>query len=578
MIKKALFLFISTVICFCSVNFVYTQEYKVLNNSSGAMIIEVIDGESIKVQPVGTNDYALVKFIGVQAWNNDATLEYLNSLLGKVAQLSFDQSFPQTIERFNAMYVYVDGSLVNSVLIERGLGKVDSYFEGCQMYSLLKSNEMNAYHNRLGIWTEEWGTMSYAYPYYDYGYSYPSYSYPSYSYPYYPTPTPYYGQPVSSGQYININTATTSFLSSRLRGFSTVLARDTVDYRAQNPFNTIGEIKFVVGLTPEIFTSNVGIMTVCTNINKASETELLSLGLSQSKVTEILKDRSRNTFKNIEDIYSRSLVSKSEYDSIKDFISVTDKSTVNAVFPKTKVNINKASHSQLTSTDLTSSQALSIISARKKGYSFKHIGELEFISSLNFEKEDIDKLEDNLTTLTDINTATADELRSLLETSANNADINKITSNQPFKSLSEVEKLITKESYEKLKPYIYIDNPTTDYINLNCATKEQLRSAGLSDNAAGSIYSKRQQMDKPSDIPVDVTNVDMRVTLYTNINTASRTELGSLSTNMTPTLIDEIVAYRMRQPFGTVSEVEELFRRTNRLNIYNDFRDFIIVR
>ncbi len=578
MTKKALFLFISTLIFICSVNFVYAEEYKVLSNSSGAMIIEVIDGESLKVQPVGSNDLALVRFIGVEAWNNDATLEYLNSLLGKTAQLSFDQTFPQTIDRFNAMYVYVDGALVNSVLVERGLAKVDSFFQGCQLYSLFKNNEMQAYHNRVGIWAEEWGTMNYGYPYYDYGYSYPGYSYPSYSYPYYPTPTPSYGQPVYSGEYININTATASFLSSRLRGFSGVLARDTVDYRAQNPFNTIGEIKFVTGLSSEIFTSNAGIMTVCTNINKARETELLSLGLSQSKVSEIISERSRTSFKNIDDLYNRSLVSKAEFDSIKEYISVTDKTTVAAIFPKTAVNINKASQSQLSSTDLNSSQALSIVAARKKGYSFKHIGELEFIPSLNFEKEDIDKLEDNLTTLTNINTATAEELRSLLETSVNNADINKITINQPFKSLADVEKLISKDSYEKLQPYIYVDATATNYINLNCATKEQLRSAGLSDSAADSIYAKRLTMDKPSDIPVDVSKVDMRVTLYTNINTASRTELASLSTKLTPAMLDEIIAFRMRQPFGTVAEIEEFFRRSNRVNIYNDFKDYILVR
>jgi DNA uptake protein ComE-like DNA-binding protein len=78
------------------------------------------------------------------------------------------------------------------------------------------------------------------------------------------------------------------------------------------------------------------------------------------------------------------------------------------------------------------------------------------------------------------------------------------------------------------------------------------------------------------ELPVNVADVNDKVTLYTNINTASRDELKSLG--FSDSVVDAIIQYVDIQPFGTKDEIRKFMTAQNAGTLYSKIGDFIVVR
>ncbi len=454
-------------------------------------VVQVIDGESIKVEVTDTGLPALVKLIGVECYGSDDAYNFLNSkLLGKTVALSFDPNVTRYYGRMNQMYAYLGEEMVNKTLITKGYGLPNEYHKTALMFNEITTIPTPV---RTGGYYDENGLFK---------------TYEIY------TPTEYSGS--FSADALNINTASHSQLSALYGGS---VASSIIDYRYYNPFNTVKELKFVDGMTKELFDRNKKIV-VATNINRADEAGLLTLmDFAQSDVNRIIDFRRTRSFTDIAQLHSEGLISRRLYDRNEPFISTKDVSEITLTYPDVTVNINTASHSQLVSAGLTSSEADVILDYRKY-YSFKNLDELEYIPFLRFNKRSIDRLSDNLTT----------------------------------------------------------DSYAGDYVNINTAQRAQLESIGMSYSQVDMLLRSRGRMENGKQIPFDVTAYDKRVTLFTNINLASESELKTLSTQMDEHALSEIVSYRGQQPFGSLGEFRDFMSSIGKSELYNQISSYVVVR
>ena len=127
---------------------------------------------------------------------------------------------------------------------------------------------------------------------------------------------------------------------------------------------------------------------------------------------------------------------------------------------------------------------------------------------------------------------------------------------------------------------ILSDKPFYNFngININTASIDQLKEIGLSSSQANAIRANQGRMCTYHDLPVDLREFDDKITLYTNINTANRLELESLSTGLSQIIINDIITYRSHQPFGSYDELLRFFDSKGLLSVYYGFSDFIVIR
>lgn len=487
---------ISLCLCFILIFSIVVRadEYALLNIGGQAKVLDVIDGDSIKVKMVYTGEIALVRFAGINAKGYGDAVKYLNNtILGNTVELSFDSYAPTHINaRWNNMIVKHNNESLNSKLVSMGFAAVLESYNGASSGSL-QYDEENAKQSGLGLWDTS-TIMDNHYP--------------------------EAGNIFYSGDGININTANVAAFRELMPDLPTNVINAIIYYRNSNPFNDINEIKFVPGFTKELFTKYRSLMCVCTNIASATEKELSTLGaISTTIVDRIITYREKNSFQEIDDLSKYNLIPRGLFENIKIYISLTNVTKLDISVPDVKVNINDASYDELVSTGLTSSQAERIISARS-GYTYKTLGELSRISRLSFTDNDVNRFEDNL----------------MLGASG-------------------------------------------DYVNINLALPAEMMSAGCTQDEAASLYSHRRRMYTAESIPIDVSRVEGRLSLYTNINNASSNELNSLG--IAPEMVEAIMSYRYDQPFGSLSELQDLFDDTyygGTYNGFNDIRAFISVR
>ena len=317
---------------------------------------------------------------------------------------------------------------------------------------------------------------------------------------------------------VNINTAMASTLRERL-GISNTLANEIISYREYNPFNTVEEIKFVTGFTRKIYDENIDKMAVVSNINTVTREGLLSLGdLTSSEVDRIIAYRNSNgSFDNIGELRTEGLIARAQYNQISNFISVSDQLELDIRVPDRLFNVNAATSSELRGLGIPSSQVTRIIDYRRN-YSYKTLGEL--VASNIFTHQELNRWADNL------------------------------------------------------RAY----NTNGDYININTATRQALTQLGISNANADLIIDAQGKMTDSRRIPVNLSRWDSQISLYTNINRASSRELYSLHTGMTEELVSAIIDYREYQIFGSNDEIEDFFLEMEQLAMFNQIRDFIVVR
>ncbi len=529
--------------------------YGTISQNVYAVVTEVFDGESFEAKDINNNTYYLVKMIGVNSKGYDDAYEYTyNRLMGKQVLLTLDTTVNSPVNRWNYCYVRENGEVVNTKLIALGYGVANINTSTPTIYNQYASIQEDAKSDNVGMWgiPDIDGTVV---------------------------------TTKNSEDAININTASASQLQSYLTNVNSTLAKNIVDYRKYNPFNQVSDVKFVEGMTKAIYDKNKDLMHVVTNINDTYEKELSTLkDISDSEAEDIYEYLQNKNYKvTIDDLLDDDIITSSEYSANKNYL--TDSSEIRIIYTINSyaANINKATKTQLTNTGLSSSNASAIVNITDKGYTFKTLGEIQFNSDFSLTDVGLRRLLDNLKVKTDINYSNKYELESLFGSgySGLSDDIEEIIDARKITNLDKVKNIVSTTQYEKIKNFIYIDSYSTNYVNINTATKEQLISIGINSSVAQKIVNKQNSgimydyTDLPSD--VDLRSFDQSISLFTNINNTSVLELTSLSEKMTTTAANAIINYAKDQPFGSMEEFKLFMNNNDYSAIYNDIEDFIVL-
>ena len=518
--------------------FVPGRQFALLTQNGYAKVLEIIDGDSLLVEFVPTKETALIRLIGVDAGGYDDAAPYLmNAVLGKDVLLYFDDNIPMaTANRWNNMYAYLNGVLINRELIYLGYAKLNAGHEKAALYTALKSGETNARDAEAGVW-----------------------SVPA-------DPFAPFGRFIKGET--NINTANRTMLRELLNaamsdgrwaegrwedaenkntdgkwvpgywdtGHDTsfnqymglrehdALIENILYYRARNPFDTIYELKFVKGMTKEIFDKIKTKITVSTNLTAATGRELMTLGdINPAQVNRILRERENTPFLTTEKFLDSAFLTDAVYAQIRLFVDFVGLSEIDVRVPDITANVNTGDMEELMGIGLAEIDAERIIAGRAERFTYKTIGEIGRVTGFN--DDTLNAYEDNFV----LNAA---------------------------------------------RGYAF------DGININTATAAQLRGLDLSDEAYGLLRLKQGRMLTYHHLP-DVEELylyDQEITLYTNVNAAGRRELESLFTSAGQTVINEIMDYRNDQLFGSLDEVRQFFEDKGLSNVYNGVREFITVR
>lgn len=554
--KRILPALICAMLSFTAVNpvNVMADNYVVITQGTvSARVIQIIDGDAIKVQLLDTNEIALIKIIGVNSRGYDGSVKYLTDrILGATVTLVKDGNINIVSGNWNYRYVIYNGVNISNELVTKGYAALDTSQSNGTLYSYLSENERGARSTQMELWGS--GTNSNN-SVVGNGYAVNR------------------GSSGLEGEQININTASAYQLKEGLYGINETVAKNIVKYRSNNPFNEVSEIIFVNGFTKEMYQSNKNNMTVCTNVSKASKEELESLGLTDDEVEDIISYRTKSIIDDITDLKRKDLITDKRYESLKPYISIGDSSSIDKTINGNVANINKATAQQLSAAGLTPATAEKVIDQRTNGYTIKHLMELRFLNGINLTDEELYYLEDNLHARTNINDAKDSELRSIF----NGSDISKIKNTGMFNNLSDIADKLGSDVFEDVKAAVYCTRNTTDYVNINTATASQIELTGMSYEKARRLVSARP-MKCAEDIPFDISDYDEKITLYTNLNTASQAELKTLNNGITDTLAAEIINYRNQQYFGNYEDVRVFFLSRNAGNVYNAIKDYIVLR
>lgn len=508
-------------------------------------VLEIIDGEIIKVKiynPQLGYEVWDVKLLGVKTNASQEAYEYVYSnILNTKITLKTERLYSNdNYLKYGYMYYGEGKNFLNEELLRLGLAELDTDDKYSSLFSDLKSDYEFAKNNCKGIFEEE-----------DYYYE--------------------------NGLKININLATKSELDDYLEDVDYDLAREIVNYRTYNNFNTIDELKFVNSeIDAEWFKKNKNDIGVVTNINKAEEQELLSVFdyKEDSIVDDILDYREDDYFEEIDDIRHISGVSSKVFRHIKDFIDI--KYTKELIEPDLKkVNINTASHDQLRKIEhMTSSQASSIVKYRDNDrYSYKNIEDILKLQS--YSSHYFDRYCDNISLYTDINKAGKTELESLTQ---KEELTKKIIDERPFDDKATL--LIIIPELRSVADYIYIDElKEKTKININLATKKVLEDElELTKTEISYLRKYNRKYYNYIDLQKNISRVNMQITLFTNINTATQEELKLLNENIDTDIAEDIIEYRDTQRFTTRTELKDFFKDIDEEEIYRDINGFIVFR
>ena len=273
----------------------------IIPHNGFARVLEVIDGESMRVQFLATEEVALVRMLGVDARGFDESVHFLrHRLMGRIVLLEFDGGVISPEGRWNVMYVYLDDNLVNAELLELGFAQLNPAHSGASLYWYFQRDETVGRHRELNLWSPQQRFFN---------------------------PVVYRDGYISEG--ININTATAWQFQTILYGVDWGLARDIVHSRDRwGYFRTIDEIMDVRGFTRELFVQNRRLMTVSTNINTASLMELLTLDISYWEADDIIYFRQERRFTSVRQLYDEGFISWSSYRRNARFMDVTPRARI----------------------------------------------------------------------------------------------------------------------------------------------------------------------------------------------------------------------------------------------------------
>lgn len=488
-------------------------------------VVEIIDGEVIKVFFYRRNFEVpvieTVRIIGVDTEASVDGFKYASErLLGKTIFLTYEEGFsfePSDITYANVFYDF-DRTFAEEIL-ELGYAKVDDRYKGTTYYHEFLAAEFSAQMTEVGRFET---TLS------------------------------------KTTDHININTATIAQLSEVL-DISMDVAGSIADYRVDNKYNDITDIMAANKLfNAEWFDENRHLISVVTNINKASYLELSSLvgytTNTQSTISDIDQYIRFNQITDLDEL--KTIQSFAYYYSLVKPYLTLDSSNIFVDDGKKRVNINTCSKETFMSiTDLSSAVTKRLLELRDDGNYL--IDSLEELTKSNyiFTALNSNKYTDKLTTYTNINTAGTYEMNSLLEqlemtASERQTLITKIIKQRPYLLKSQLSSVVGSTVYESIKDYLYVYEDDIDSrYNINTTTK--------------AIALK---LDK---------TYEGKYTNYTNINRATKQVLLDINPDITVALAEEIIDYRMKHYFRYEEDLKQMFVDHKLLALYNRISHYL---
>jgi endonuclease YncB( thermonuclease family) len=143
-----------------------TSNNAVLANKMNATVISVVDGDTVKVRVNGQEETIRLLLVDtpetvhpnkpVQPFGKEAS-NYLKSLLpsGKTVSIELDVSERDKYGRLLA-YLYVDGKMVNELLLQKGLARVAYvYVPNTRYVDTFRDIQRTAQEQGIGIWSIE---------------------------------------------------------------------------------------------------------------------------------------------------------------------------------------------------------------------------------------------------------------------------------------------------------------------------------------------------------------------------------------------------------------------------------------
>lgn len=509
-----------------------------------ATVVEIFDGDAMMVKNIANGQLSLVRLIGVKAEGNTRAYEYVTTLLlGQTVVLDTDTAAPVNA-RFSFVYVSLNGVDVNALLLRLGLVKLDENQKSARRYNDYTSSEAEAKRGKLGVWGTG-GAGS------------------------------YYAAYIGDNP-VNINTASESQLVSAF-GISSATAKSVISYRAQNPFNEALEIRFAPNFTYENYSDNYFNITVSTNINSADADELAFLGLSAAQIKDLLSERDRlGSFTALTQLYSLNIISRTLYNSISPYIALEQLYTINTRYPAYAVNVNTANTETLQYAGLSLGEAEAVLKYRGN-YLIRTIEELERISG--FTRTNTNRYQDNLTFITDVNSAERIELSSLFPgNSQATALADKIIAARPVSGISGLSAVIGDSLAAALEDFISFGGSIEPSLtNIITASEDELKAAGLTTSEAAHVLYYRSGYSSWYDLKTDLTRLRAKLTLATNVNTASYDELLALP-SITSEIANDIYTRRNAEPFAYLSEIKQICDDRDAAKVYNAIRWYIVFR
>lgn len=559
--KKTTQIFLVIVLLMTSTTRTYSKDLNLeIDQPRIAKVIDIIDTDVIKVwyyySDFDQPQIKIIKMIGIDTNNYQEAFDYtLTTLLGSIICIVEDPNsdlFPK-VDGLDYEYAYVYKNFdktFNEELLEVGYATVNDDFILAKQYNDLVNAQQKAVVNKVGIW-----------------------NIPG-----------IYKEPI-----LNINLASTDLLREILIDTSDKAISNIISYRKDNPFNTIEEIKFAdESLDYKWYEKNKDFLSVVTNINQANIDELRCLFpyayKRQELAQQIIDYRLFNHFDSITEVKELYDVA-TYYNLFSDFITFIPYNEY--IDTDLKVaNLNTCATNDFTeATGLSQLTGKDIIKLREDNkYIFKTVGELTQKNNPLNHYFDF-KFIDNLTAFTDINNAYAYELKTLfglfdnLSDNTKDALALKIIDNRPYSSRTQLASIIGKY-YPKIEPYIYAyTSELKESININTASTTYVvkhLSMNSIDAKVYKEYREKNTYKSVKEINFDLTNYGDKITLYTDVNTASYFELLHLHENMTSEVALEIIEFRSREPITSAEELIDIFNTYGKITVYNDIKDYLV--
>lgn len=487
-------------------------------------VVEIIDGEVIRVfffhGYFAPPSVETVKLIGIDTDASVEAFDYTsNRLLGKTVYFSPEENSnfkPSDMMHANVFYDFE--KTVSEELLELGYAKVDDMYKGSEHYHSFLASEYNAKLYEEGRWATNLSQTT---------------------------------------DRININTAT-SFQMKEVLEIENELAAKIVSYRLNNPFNAITEIMAVdVYFDAEWFGENNHLVSVITNINKASYLEMTSLIGNSSNAQTILDELDAYTRFNDIDTFDEleNVVHFSNYlPVIEEYLTFESTNTFGG-HAKYAVNVNTCnleSFQFATGLGVTEYKKLNDI---RNDYFISTVGELYsgntvFYSSLRY------LYNDRVNAYTDINNAGEFELMSLFDQTEMDSAEKKslaedIMEGRPYLLMSQVRSHLGSFNYQMIAPYVYVyPEDIPDTYNTNTVPDEL---HDLMDSSYGGRESR-----------------------FTNINQISYNGMMELHPDMYYKVVEDIIEYRSRHDFWYQDDLKAIFRDHNQLATYNKIYRYLV--